>query len=295
MSPGLPPVPAKPSLLQVWSEGRERAVSGLKRGCAERLHWENPADPSRTSLAVVYLHGFSASPGESGEQPERLAKALGANAFVARLPGHGLEDDLALQGVTPEDWLQAAREALAIGQVMGERVVLAGTSLGASLACILASQYSEHVAAVVAWSLGVRPHSPAELDRLCAATEVLRDARPRSDVQLRYWSCAVHPDGYRALRQLFKDQMSPALAARIRAPFFLAYYYRDEQNQDLTASVPAMLTVFDALGTPTALKRKRAFRNGAHVIGSPWRSEAAQDVLQASSAFLTEALGPQLS
>ncbi len=290
MVPELPHIPGEPSLLQAWSEARERGVCGLKPGCAERLHWDNPAHPSRTPVALVYLHGFSASPGESGDQPERLAKALAANAFVARLPGHGLEDEFALQGTTPEDWLRSAREALAIGLSIGERVVVVGTSLGASLACVLAGEYPDHVAAVVAWSLGVQAHCPEELDRRCTQTEALRDKRRRSRAQQRYWSSAVHPDGYRALRRLFDEHMSPALAARVRAPFFLAYYYRDEQHQDPTASVPAMLAFFGALGTRPALKREQAFANGAHVVGSPWRSEAAHDVLQATSAFLVQAL-----
>ncbi len=60
---------------------------------------------------------------------------------------------------------------------------------------------------------------------------------------------------------------SRRLSARVIAPVFLGYYYRDEQHQDPTVSVAAMLAMYDRLGTPPTFKRKQDFPDaGAHVI-----------------------------
>jgi pimeloyl-ACP methyl ester carboxylesterase len=291
----LPTVPVEPEALDAWVSQREIRELNLKPDNEARIVWNDPANPTKLALSIVYLHGFTASPGESSAQPARIAEVFGANLYLARLPGHGLDLDDALRGMTPAQWLNAATEALAIGLALGDHVIFVGTSLGASLEIFLAAHFPDCVFAVVAWSPGVRAHDPITLDSMCVGAEVLRDLRPRSEAQLRYWSAAVHPDGYRSLRAVFNDLMTPALFARVQTPFFLAYYYRDPENQDQTASVPAMLSMFDSLGTPAAIKRKRAFANGTHVIGSPWRSEAAEDVFRETCAFLTDVAGLAVS
>ncbi|GGA81798.1 hypothetical protein GCM10011521_20180 [Arenimonas soli] len=283
----LPMQPGSLPALVAAMQLREQACPGLKPDNAARWIWRG-AVGARAPLAIVYLHGFTASPGECADAPERLAAALGANAYVPRLPGHGLIADDALQGITEDDWLGAAREALAIGNALGERVVLVGSSLGASLATLLAADHADVVAAVVSWSLGVRPYDPAELDRLCASDDIVRDPRPRSEAQLTYWSAGVHPDGFLALRQLLATQMTPATAARVGVPYLLACYHGSSPQQDRTASVAAMREFFDALATPAEQRRFLAYSPGAHSIASPWRSAAAEAVLQDTISFVRE-------
>ena len=269
----------------------ENAIADLKPGNAARLHFADTRRPERTPLALVYLHGFSGSPGECAHAPETLGAELGANTHVVRLPGHGRASELALQGVTADDWLDAAQQALNVGKCLGERVVLAGTSMGASLAFAMAAERPSDVAAVLAWSLGARAFRPSDLDAACALSGVVRDLRPRTEAQRALWSTDVHSDGHRALRDLFSRCMTPANSARISAAFLLAYHFEDEETQDRTASVPAMLALFEALGTPATRKRALAFANGAHAIASPWRSPAAAEVLRASRQFVIDMLG----
>jgi hypothetical protein len=72
-------------------------------------------------------------------------------------------------------------------------------------------------------------------------------------------------------------------------PVFMAYYYKNENDQDNTASVPAMLKMFDELGTPNALKQKMAFpETGAHVIASYIRSKDWQGVERETDKFLAD-------
>ena len=60
-------------------------------------------------------------------------------------------------------------------------------------------------------------------------------------------------------------------------------------EQDNTVSVPAMLKMFDELGTPADLKQKIAFpKAGAHVIASYIRSKDWQDVEKETDKFLSD-------
>jgi hypothetical protein len=83
--------------------------------------------------------------------------------------------------------------------------------------------------------------------------------------------------------------MKPEIFAKVKCPVFLAYYYKNEEEQDKTVSVPAMLKMFDELGTPSELKRKQAFPEaGAHVIASYIRTKEWQHVESETNKFLTE-------
>lgn len=125
--------------LPAWLAAREASVPTLTPGAARRIVWAG--EPGRrTPLAVVYVHGFTATSEEIRPVPDRVAAALGANLHFARLRGHGLADDGADLGrATPDDWLDDLAEALAIGRTVGERVILIGTSTGGSLAVLAAA------------------------------------------------------------------------------------------------------------------------------------------------------------
>nr|WP_306308851.1 alpha/beta fold hydrolase [Xanthomonas hortorum] len=139
-------------------------------------------------MALLYLHGFTASPGEAGALPEQMADALGANLYVHRWPGHGCSAVDAMQGLTPAALQASALEAFAQAQRMGERVAIVGSSMGGTLGLWLAAQQPDAVAAVVAWSPGIRPADPALLDQVCAAQAPLTDPRPRNAASLAFWS-----------------------------------------------------------------------------------------------------------
>jgi alpha-beta hydrolase superfamily lysophospholipase len=124
--------------LDAWLAEAEQAEPGLRPEAAKRILWARP-DRGRTPLAIVYLHGFSATSAEIAPVPQQVAKALGANLFLTRLAGHGLADGgLGLAAATPAAWLDDTAEALATGRAIGDRVILVGTSTGGSLALLAA-------------------------------------------------------------------------------------------------------------------------------------------------------------
>ncbi|MDX1515798.1 MAG: alpha/beta fold hydrolase, partial [Woeseiaceae bacterium] len=118
-------------------ESAEDQANGRVPDTGKRIRWRSPGQ--RTPIAVVYLHGFSATRQEIAPTAERVAEHLGANLFETRLAGHGRRS-APLAGVRAEDWLADGIEALRIGQRLGERVVVIGTSTGATLALALADQ-----------------------------------------------------------------------------------------------------------------------------------------------------------
>ncbi|PYB71421.1 alpha/beta hydrolase [Rhizobium wuzhouense] len=147
------PLPAGVDItsVQAFIAGEEDKAGSIRKGLAKQIVWADPLHPGRTALSVVYVHGFSASPAELRPLPDRVAAALGANLFFTRLAGHGLEDPDALGRPVLGDWTADLEEALAIGRLLGDRVVVIATSTGASLVtwALARPGLSETVAATV--------------------------------------------------------------------------------------------------------------------------------------------------
>lgn len=122
-----------PGDLETYLDESESRFADLRPGNERQIVWAYPASRARTPLAIVYIHGFSASPGELRPLPDLVAKELGANLYYARLKGHGRSGDAMLEG-SVHGWVNDFAEAVAIGRRLGERVVVMATSTGASLA-----------------------------------------------------------------------------------------------------------------------------------------------------------------
>lgn len=257
----------------------------IKPGNMSRKVWHFQ-EGELTEIVLLYLHGFTASPGESGNLIEFMASKLASNLYLHRWPSHGLFSSDAMCGLTPYILFESARNALNKALEMGRRVVIIGTSLGASLGLWLASNHPSDIASVIAWSPGIRPAHPELLEQACSMNEPLTDLRPRTQEALAYWSSTVHPNGYRALRDFFQLIASNPPWPKITCPVFLGYYKDQNGEEDQTASVPAMLEMFDTLGTSSANKKAMPFATGAHIIGSPYKSSCAEQVVQASMDFL---------
>ena len=133
----VPEVPGADAL-DAWLAAREAEVPALRDGEAASVVWAG-APGARTDLALVYVHGFSAGVHEIRPVPERVAAALGANLHFARLSGHG-RDGAAMAEPAVRDWAADLARAMAVGRALGDRVVVVGTSTGATLAALLAAE-----------------------------------------------------------------------------------------------------------------------------------------------------------
>lgn len=127
----------------------EAATPNIRPDQQKQIIWAG-APGQKTPLAIVYVHGFSATSGEVRPLPDQVAKALGANLFFTRLTGHG-QDGAAMANGSVAAWANDYAEAIAIGRTIGERVIVMATSTGGSLAVAMSpdAAVSKDVAALV--------------------------------------------------------------------------------------------------------------------------------------------------
>lgn len=124
--------PVLPGDLDAYLAGAEAQYANITPGTEKTIVWAGERGV-RTALSLVYLHGFTATRQETAPLSDLVARELGANLFYTRLTGHGRSGrDLA--DAHAHDWLADTVEAMAIGERIGERVVVIGTSTGGTLA-----------------------------------------------------------------------------------------------------------------------------------------------------------------
>lgn len=119
--------------------GSEARFTDITPGAEKSIVFTTPEAPARTPVALVYLHGFSATRQETDPLTQIVAESLGANVYYARLAGHG-RSGAALTAANAEDWLADTAEAYAIGRALGDKVIVIGVSTGATLTAWLAAQ-----------------------------------------------------------------------------------------------------------------------------------------------------------
>lgn len=185
--------------LDDWLAEREYSANEIEALIPEtekRVRWFQDRINSRTAYSIVYLHGFSATRQEIAPVGEMVADDLGANLFETRLAGHG-QLQHALEGVRAEDWLEDAAEAVTIGALLGEKVIVMGTSTGATLALAMADHpVFRDVSSLVLLSPNFAPRDTKaeyltwtgglQLAYLIAGEN--RSWTAQNDLQARFWS-----------------------------------------------------------------------------------------------------------
>jgi len=244
--------------LDAWLAAEERAVgvnSPIIPGAEKHVHWFDGRTGSKSACSVVYLHGFSATRQELAPVAERIADALHANLFETRLSGHGLSEK-ALVGVRAEDWLADAAEALEIGATIGHRIILMGTSNGATLALAMAGQpLFGHVAALVLMSPNFAPRDSSaeiltwpggpQLAYLLAGTT--RSWTPSNELQKRYWSTSYPMDALVEMMRLVK-YVRGKLPLRLEQPLLVFY-----SSSDQVVDTGWIISAFQRMDSPQKL------------------------------------------
>ena len=242
-----------PDDLDTWLDQSERQAAdryGLVPGTEKRVTWFG--EGNRTPYSVLYLHGFSATRQETAPLAATVAGALGANLFETRLTGHGRERDL-LADVRAEDWLRDAVEAHTIASQLGERVIVIGTSTGATLAAaMLGHPAMRAVDTIVMLSPNFVPHDPgaAWLTRPAGpllARLLVGDTRswePHNDLQARFWS-TTYPTASAVEMMRLVDLANRKLPADVPQRL-LMFYSKD----DTVVSPEAAVSVFEKTIAP---------------------------------------------
>lgn len=214
----------------------ESRYPDIRPGAAKRIVWADPAAKTKTALAIVYLHGFSASAEELRPLPDRVAAALGANLFFTRLAGHGRSND-AMGEATLKDWLADFSEALAIGETIGDRVIVMGTSTSGSLATLALSdpKIAPRISAAVFVSpnyginsfgafLLTTPIAP-QLSRLLIGPT--RGFKPRNERHAAHWTTEYPTSALLPMAALVKLSVDSSVE-RIETPTLFLYSSLDQ-------------------------------------------------------------------
>lgn len=229
-------IPEDTRLLAQWLGEREAMVGDVLPHASKQIVWANPGAPSRTDRVVVYLHGFSATREELRPFPDSLAAALDANLLLTRLTGHG-RPGAAMAEATAGAWLADGREAMALAQRLGDRVVLVGTSTGGTLATWIAGQpeYAERLEAAVLFSPNFRVPARGtglallpwgrHLLRLVLGAE--RTWTPENPEQGRAWTTSYPSEAVAPMLALVRHVNRQNLT-RLRVPLFVGYSPADQ-------------------------------------------------------------------
>ncbi|MFY0618046.1 alpha/beta hydrolase [Shimia sp.] len=182
--------------LDAYFAQQEAAFDDLTPGVEKRIVWfESPG--VRTELAVVYVHGFSATSEEIRPVPDQVAQALEANLIYTRLEGHG-RDGAALDAASVQGWANDVAEAMIVARRAADKVVVISTSTGGTMIAGMVDRpdVMQNVTGLIFVSPNFGINNPlASLLTLPAARQWVpllagaeRSFEPLSDAQETYWT-----------------------------------------------------------------------------------------------------------
>ena len=245
---------AKPSLpdrldqLDGYLAASEARWGDVRPGTEKTIIW-GAVGQQRAPWAVVYLHGFTATRQEMAPLAERVAAGLGGHVFYTRLAGHG-RPELAMEGMRLKQWKADVREALAIGSLLGERVLVIGCSTGATLAAWAALK-TKAVDAWVMVSPNFRPKDPfSALLNWRLGRWLARQVHGRmmgepasSEARRRFWT-SRHPTSALFPMMTLVAQVRASRLDKVTAPLLMLYSPRDT-----VIHVPALRAAFERFGS----------------------------------------------
>ncbi len=299
-----PPINADPIVFDIpletlddYIESVESETDDIKPGNEAKIIWADSTE-TKTEYAVVYLHGFSASSREGHPLHVNFARRYGCNLYLPRLYDHGRASDDTFKDLIPGNLVNSAKEAIAIGKLLGEKIILMSCSTGGTLSAILAP-HDPSIHSMFMYSpnidiydrtleLAIRPWGKQMID---IALNGEYNHVQYGDEARKYWSETYHSDGILALKYLIEEEMNEALFSKIDIPIYMGYYFKDAENQDNVVSVSRMLEFYEQVNTDGNMKRKHAFPNaGKHVITSYIFSKDFENVQKKTFKFAEEVL-----
>jgi pimeloyl-ACP methyl ester carboxylesterase len=293
----MPVVPQDAEELEDFVAARE-AKHKLKPDNQARIVWLD-STRKKTPYSIVYLHGFSASQAEGDPVHLQFAITFDCNLYLSRLTDHGIDTvDQLLYYTVDREW-ESAKEALAIGKAIGEKVILMGTSTGSTLALALAAQYPDDVFALInlspnitindknAWLL----NNPWGLQIARLVIGGNSRSFPKDSLKDLYWNNPYRMEATTQLQEMLESKMNKETFSKVKCPSLTLYYYKNEQEQDKTVEVKTILEMNKELGTPESEKVAVAIPGaGHHVIGSYIISKDVESVEREIRKFAIEKL-----
>ena len=277
--------------LDEWLSGREAQIPGIRPGTEKQIVWAGEPG-EKTPISIIYIHGFSATRGESFPVCDRVAEKLSANLFYTRLTGHG-RDGEALGAARLDDWQADLLEAWEIGRRIGDETVVIAVSTGAPLAAWLAAdtrvvesngmsslilispnfEPADKSAKIVLWPGGLL------LTRLAVGKEY--GFETKNDQHAYYWTSSYPSRALRPMMQACRLGTKAPLE-EIQAPLLVLYTENDE-----VVSIPALLDAYERFGSEHKSVINVAEAQDHNMAGDIISPETTQIVVDHILGFLT--------
>jgi esterase/lipase len=293
----LPVVPIEANQLEEYIALNE-AKHKIKPDNEARIVWAD-SSKTKTPIAIVYIHGFSASQEEGNPVHRRLAKSFGCNLFLSRLSQHGIDTVDNMLNLTVDNYWESVKEAYAIGKSLGDKVLLVGCSTGGTFNLILASEYSD-VFGIINMSPNVEIRDPnakilnnpwgLQIARIVVGgkNKISEDQR---EIFKKYWHSSFRLESAVQLQELIETKMTDETFRKINQPILNMYFYKNEMEQDDLVKVESIKTMHQKIATLENLKTLVQMETvGNHVMGSPIKSKDIDAVYNEMEKFCIEKL-----
>ncbi len=277
---------------------KESAIPAIKPDNEAQIVWLDTTQKNKTAYCIVYLHGFSASQGEGIPVHKNIAKRFGCNLYLPRLYAHGLTEQEPLLELTEEKYLASVKEAVAFAKNLGQEIILMGTSTGGTFSLYLASGNPD-IKGLILYSPNIDLRDPSSF--LLVKPWGLQIAQGVMGGKYysftgpegveKYWTTRYRIEALVRLKNILNYTMTKENFHKIHQPVLVCYYKKNEQEQDDVVSVPAMMEMFEQLGTPDSLKRMVNIPTaGKHAIASGIFSKDVESVEKATAEFMEQVL-----
>ncbi len=293
----LPSLPSSLNQLQLHIEQSEDAMPTREDNQA-RIIWYDSV-PTVTDFSVVYLHGFAGSYQDGYPLNVSVADSLGANLYLSRWAGHGLRPPASLERFGPEAAWESAKEALAIGQRIGRKVIILSTSTGGTLAIKLAATYPESVHALINISPNIEDDQPGAFllntpwgYELAHAVSLgsHRKVKHKQAVATQYWDTIYPAEALINLQVLIESTMLPETFANVTCPVLTLYYHKNFLEEDEHVELSIYPEVHQQFTSPD-VKLVALDKPGTHFIGSEIKSKDWKTAQQEILKFCQQTLG----
>lgn len=297
-NPVIEPLEIEISQLEDYISSIEEEVGDLKPGNEAKIIWADSLVKQPTEYSIVYLHGFSASHEEGSPLHIDFAQKFGANLLLTRLEDHGRLDSNSFKNLTPANYLESAKEAISMGSLLGEKVILMSCSTGSTLSTYLCA-YNPWIHAQIMFSPNFDLYN--ETTDLLTKRWGKRLAKmsfngnhnriPYDDEPKKYWNGIYHINGILCIQYMLEKWMTDDIFAKINQPTFIAAYFKNDHEKDQVISVKRIREYFNIINTQGDQKEYIELKNAqSHVIASQIFSKEWESLRDSVFHFATSVL-----
>jgi len=291
-------VPTQLELLDQYLISEKEGLT-IKNGNESFINWVNPDSIFKTEYAMVFLHGFSASPIEGNPVCSDIAREFGMNYYAPLLAEHGLIEKEPMINFTAEKWMASALEAIEVGKTLGEKVVLISSSTGGTASLFASAKNDPAIHSQILYSPNIDLYDPRsfimtlpwglEIGKKVLGGDYYTWEAPEG-VE-KYWHTKYRAEALINLKAMLTSTMTNEIFEKVKIPTLVAYYYLDENNHDDVVSVDAMKEMIAGLGVPKEDQYVHALPTvEAHSMMSSFFCKDIEAVKKVTREFLSSEL-----